>query len=54
LLGDVIFRIYILEAAMVRERYERTAKIVPSSPNLSPAFAASWNGVPLKGEAKSG
>jgi hypothetical protein len=23
-------------------------KAVPSSPNLSPAFAASWNGVPLE------
>lgn len=29
-------------------------KVVPSSPNLSPAFAASWNGVPLEdGEARS-
>jgi hypothetical protein len=51
-----MFKVFILRVTKVREREvcKRTTKAVPSSPNLRPAFAASWNGIPLKeNEARS-
>jgi hypothetical protein len=53
LLNLVVFRVRIFEFVNMKQVCGRTMKVVvPSSPNRSPAFAASWNGVFLEdGEA---